>query len=145
MMYDYPRACAGMVVLKGESVLLLRRGHRPKRGYFDLPGGFMEAGEMPEVAARRELLEETGLRLGRVEWLGFFWDRYFLKGFGYFPTMNFYYVGHWRSGEPRAADDAADTEWVPLSQLGRRGARLAWKHMGEVFAEIRRRARPASR
>src|SRR5688572_30493143 len=119
-MFDYPRACAGMVVVKGDRVLMLRRGHDPRRGWLDVPGGFMEAGESPEQAARRELVEETGLTVGAVRWLGLFWDRYFLRGFGYFPTMNFYYLGRWRAGEPRPDDDAAAAEWVPLAQLGRR-------------------------
>lgn len=144
MMYDYPRSCAGTVVLKGEAVLLLERGHQPKRGWYDLPGGFMEAGEMPEAAARRELLEETGLKVPRLDWLGFYWDRYYLKGFGFFPTMNFYFIGRWRSGQAKAADDAAKAEWVPLGQIGRRSSRLAWKHMREVFRDVRRMATGAT-
>ena len=37
--------------------------------------------------------------------------------------MNFYFVARWRRGEPRAADDAASAEWVPLR--GRAAARRA--------------------
>ena len=138
-MYDYPRPCAGVVVVKRGEVLVLRRAHAPRRGCLDIPGGFMDAGESIEGAARRELLEETGLRVGPVTWLGFYWDRYYLKGFGYFPTMNFYYLARWRSGTPRAADDAASAEWVPAAELGGRGQKLAWKHMREVFLKVRGR------
>jgi ADP-ribose pyrophosphatase YjhB (NUDIX family) len=138
MIYDYPRACAGMVVTRGEAILMLRRAHAPQRGLLDIPGGFMEATESMEAAARRELREETGLELGRVRALGYYWDRYFLKGFGWFPTLNFYYIGPWRSGVPRAADDAASAEWIALSRLGRPGQRLAWKHMRAVFRDVRR-------
>jgi len=143
LMYDYPRPCAGMVVVKGDAVLMLRRGHAPKRGCLDVPGGFMEAEEGIEAAARRELKEETGLRVGPVEWLGFYWDRYYLRGFGYFPTMNFYYLARWRRGEPRAADDAASAEWISIARLGGRDPRYAWKHMGRVFADVKRRITPA--
>lgn len=142
MIYDYPRACAGMVVLRGPDILMLRRAHPPQRGMLDIPGGFMEANESMEEAARRELREETGLTLGRVRALGFYWDRYFLKGFGWFPTLNFYYLGRWRAGVPRAADDAASAEWIPLIAVGRAGQRLAWKHMRAVFRDVRAMMRP---
>jgi 8-oxo-dGTP diphosphatase len=138
LLYDYPRIAAGMIVVKRGAVLLLRRAHTPRRGCLDIPGGFVDAGETIEGAARRELREETGLAVGRIRPLGFYWDRYFIRGFGYFPTMNFYYLARWRSGTPRAADDAASSEWVPISKLGRTGARLAWKHMTQVFREVRR-------
>jgi 8-oxo-dGTP diphosphatase len=135
--YDYPRPCAGMIVLRGDDVLALRRGDPPKRGFLDTPGGFIDAGESIEGAARRELFEETGLRVGPATWLGFYWDRYFLKGFGFFPTMNFYYLARWRSGTPHAADDAASAEWVPLARVGQRGDPFAWKHMGLVMRDAK--------
>jgi 8-oxo-dGTP diphosphatase len=140
LIYDYPRPCAGVIVLKGDQVLLLRRGHAPRKGCVDVPGGFMDANEDIERAARRELKEETGLTVGRLEPLGFYWDRYYLKGFGYFPTMNFYFLGRWRRGEPRAGDDAARAEWVPLARLGGPSARHSWKHMRALFRDLRRRA-----
>ena len=141
LIYDYARLCVGAVVVRDGDVLLLRRGHPPKRGYADLPGGFLEPGEDIEKGARRELLEETGLRLGRVELLGIYWDRYYLRGFGRFPTMNHYFLGAWRSGEPQAADDAAGIEWVPIRALARTRDRWAWKHMTQVFADLKKRVR----
>jgi 8-oxo-dGTP diphosphatase len=139
LIYDYPRPAAGMLVVKGDTVLVLRRGHPPKRGFLDIPGGFIDANEAIETAARRELREETGLAVGRVEFLGFYWDRYYLRGFGHFPTMNFYYLARWRSGVPHAADDAASAEWVPLARLGKTGGRPAWKHMARVYRDLKRR------
>jgi 8-oxo-dGTP diphosphatase len=139
LIYDYPRPCAGMVVMKGDSVLMLRRAHAPRIGWLDIPGGFMEEGEGIEAAARRELREETGLVVGAARWLGFYWDEYFLRGFGRFPTMNFYYLARWRSGTPQAADDAASVEWIPLARLGRPDQRLAFRHMREVFRDLKRR------
>jgi len=135
-MYDYPRPCAGIIVLKGDRVLVLRRGHPPKRGWLDTPGGFIDAGESIDGAARRELREETGLVVGRLEWIGYYWDRYYLKGFGYIPTLNFYFLARWRSGEPRAADDAASVEWASIEDLGRRGARMAFRHMTRVIRDV---------
>lgn len=125
-------------MVKDGAVLLLRRGHPPRRGWLDLPGGFMEAGEDIESAARRELHEETGLAVGRVRPMGMVWDRYHLRGFGVLPTMNFYFVARWRKGEPRAADDAAAAEWVPFSRLPALRPRFAWAHMDGVLRRARR-------
>jgi ADP-ribose pyrophosphatase YjhB (NUDIX family) len=138
LIYDYPRPCAGMIVVRDADVLLLRRAVPPQRGYRDVPGGFLEAGEDIERAARRELREETGLTVGKAEPLGIYWDRYFLKGFGWIPTMNFYFIARWRRGEPRGADDAASAEWVPLARPGGRAARYAWKHMRPLLRDARR-------
>jgi ADP-ribose pyrophosphatase YjhB (NUDIX family) len=137
VIYDYPRPAAGVLVLRDESVLLLRRAHRPRVGFLDVPGGFMEANESIEGAARRELREETGLTVGPLELLGFYWDEYSLRGFGRFPTMNWYFVGRWRRGEPVAADDAASAEWIPLAKLSSLRRTYSWKHMPTLFRDLR--------
>ncbi len=150
LIYDYPRSAAGVLVVRDADVLLLRRAHAPRIGYLDVPGGFMEANESVEQAARRELSEETGVTLGRLEPLGFYWDTYALRGFGRFPTMNWYFVGYWghwghgRAREPVAADDAAAIEWVPLARLGAWKPRYSWRHMTTLFTDLKRwvRAHP---
>ena len=138
MIYDYPRVAAGMLVVRRDSVLLLERAHAPHAGFLDVPGGFIEAGESLEGGARRELREEAGLTLGRAAWLGVYWDTYFIRGFGRFPVMNFYFVGRWRGGEPRAADDAASAAWVPIASLPRLRKRFAWAHMSVLLRDLAR-------
>jgi len=138
-MFDYPRPCAGILLMRRGNLLVVRRGQAPKRGWLDTPGGFIDAGEEIESAARRELMEETGLRAGRCEPFGMYWDRYYLEGFGWFPTMNFYFLARSSTGVARAGDDAATLEWMPLERVGRGGARLAFRHMNEVIRDLRRR------
>jgi 8-oxo-dGTP diphosphatase len=56
--------CVGAVVLDDAGrLLLIRRGREPSRGLWSLPGGRLEAGETRPEAARREVLEETGLHV----------------------------------------------------------------------------------
>lgn len=57
---------AAIVVDTQGRVLLLKHRFRPGAGW-GIPGGFIEAGEQPDEAVRRELREEVGLELGGVE------------------------------------------------------------------------------
>lgn len=61
--------CASVVIIMNEleEILLV---HRSDNDTWGLPGGWMELGETVEETARREILEETGLTLGVVEFLG---------------------------------------------------------------------------
>ena len=56
-----PVVGVGVVVWHREQVLLVRRGKPPRVGHWCLPGGAQELGETVAAAARREVLEETGL------------------------------------------------------------------------------------
>jgi 8-oxo-dGTP diphosphatase len=53
---------AGIIFDNDGKVLLLKHLFRPGSGW-GIPGGFVEAGEHPEAALRRELREETGLEI----------------------------------------------------------------------------------
>ena len=57
-----PALAADAAVRRGESVLLIQRKHPPMQGAWALPGGFVDQGEDPILAALRELEEETGLK-----------------------------------------------------------------------------------
>ena len=70
--YKYPRPAltTDQVIFgfgEGElRVLLIRRGNEPFKGKWALPGGFMDMDEDAETCARRELEEETGLKVVRI-------------------------------------------------------------------------------
>jgi NAD+ diphosphatase len=57
-----------MLAVKGERCLL-GRGLRRPGARFSCLAGFMEPGETPEEAVRREVMEESGIRVGRVRYL----------------------------------------------------------------------------
>jgi ADP-ribose pyrophosphatase YjhB (NUDIX family) len=58
-----PKVAVICFVTGKNRVLLIRRGVDPAKGKWALPGGYMDAGEMPEDALRRELMEEVGLQV----------------------------------------------------------------------------------
>lgn len=90
-------------------VLLIRRGHAPFKGKYALPGGFVDVGETVEDACRRELLEETGVKVKRLELLGVYSDP---KRDPRGHTCSVAYLARVARATPRAGDDAAAAEWV---------------------------------
>ena len=90
-------------------VLLVRRGHPPFKGKHALPGGFVEIGETVEEACRRELMEETGVKAGRLELLGVYSDP---KRDPRGHTCAVVFLARIARARPKAGDDAAAAEWV---------------------------------
>lgn len=59
--YSNPLMVVGCLVVHKGKILLAKRGIEPRKGYWNLPCGFMENGETAEQGALREVEEETGL------------------------------------------------------------------------------------
>lgn len=138
--YDYPRPAVtvDLVLVTREErprVLLIRRKKEPFAGKWALPGGFVDMDETLEESARRELLEETGVRVARLEQLHTFGDP------GRDPrgrTITVAYLAVVAPGsvDARAADDAAEAGWFSL----RRPPPLAFDH-ADILALARKRVR----
>src|SRR5438067_11793969 len=115
-------------------VLLVQRGHPPFAGSWALPGGFVEEGERVEQAARRELCEETGLRLGDLELLGVY-DTPGRDPRG--QTVSIVYIARLDREQPViGADDASDARWLPIDSL----PDLAFDHdliLADAIARVR--------
>jgi len=96
-------------------VLLIQRGHPPYPGHYALPGGFVDLDEDLEHAARRELLEETGLeQLGgaMVEQLGTYGDPKRDPRSRVVSVVHLALVRDDELARPTAGDDAADARFV---------------------------------
>ena len=108
----------GIVVLKDDHVLLIRRAKPPNIGSWSLPGGAQELGETMEQAARRELEEETGLRVGALHLAGVV-DKIRPDPTGrvqyHYTIIDF--AARWRAGEPRAGSDVGEAIWARLDAL----------------------------
>ena len=73
--YANPKPAAGVILERDGSVLLLRRAVEPGLGAWDLPAGYLDRGESPEEAARRETREELGLEVELVRLVGVYTSR----------------------------------------------------------------------
>lgn len=117
-----PRLSADCIAIdESGRVLLIRRGRPPFEGSLALPGGFVEAGETVEDACRRELLEETGVRAGKLILVGVYSEP------GRDPrgaSVSVAFLTRVRGAKAEAGDDAAAVEWM----VPRRGLVLAFDH-----------------
>jgi ADP-ribose pyrophosphatase YjhB (NUDIX family) len=110
----------GVVVLRANTVLLIRRGRPPAEGSWSLPGGAQELGETAEAAARRELAEETGLTVGPLYLAGYV-DSLHQDADG---RLRFHYTildfcAAYAGGEPSAGGDAAGIAWAGFGEFDR--------------------------
>ena len=68
--YQNPKPTATLICIQNKKILLVKRAFEPAKGAWSLPGGFIELGETPEDAAKRELKEETNLNGEVIKLLG---------------------------------------------------------------------------
>ncbi|MEU5865738.1 MULTISPECIES: NUDIX hydrolase [unclassified Nonomuraea] len=106
--------CVGAIIFDAsDRLLLVRRGRPPGKGLWSLPGGRLEPGETDAEGVRREVMEETGLRVavgrlaGAVERPGPGGVTYVIRD--YLATSD--------GGVPVAGDDAADVRWCAPGEL----------------------------
>lgn len=112
--YRNAKPTASALVVADGRVLLGRRSVEPHRGAWDVPGGYLEPWEDPLDGVRREVLEETGLRIEPGEILAILVDDYDDPTV---YTFNVYYLATVLGGDPRPADDVAELRWFGPDEL----------------------------
>jgi len=115
---DRPIVGLGVVLLRDETVLLVRRNNPPQAGRWSLPGGGQELGETAEAGARRELLEEAGVTAGPLALVAHVdiieRDKDGRVRFHY-TILDF--AGRWKAGDAVAGGDVSAVAWAPLGAL----------------------------
>lgn len=135
VLYRNPVPTASAIITDGHRVLLAKRSIDPKKGYWDVPGGFLEEWEHPERGVVREVREELSLTVVPTKLLGIFMDTYFFAG-DRISTLNFYYLVRVVRGRIRPASDVSEARWFSKKNLPRvlafrsnTAALRAWKRM----------------
>lgn len=121
--------------------MVTERGIEPKKGLYDIPGGFLGVGEDPVAALKRELREELGLEIEvDVE------DCISMVAHPYGDeaenVLALGFLARWVGGEPKAADDVAAFRWVDLDELEKLD--FAWEHDRVVARKALLKAKESS-
>lgn len=136
---DRPIAGVGIVILKDDTVLMIRRGKPPRDGQWSIPGGKQKLGETWRATAVREAAEETGVEIEVIGLIDVV-DAIVRDGDTLAPGVRptpvaaptetndsrpivYHYTlvdcaAVWTGGEVQAGSDAAHAEWWPLARLG---------------------------
>ena len=112
-------ATVGLIVNERGEWLCVRRAKEPARGTLDLPGGFSDLYETSEEGVIREVKEETGLTVDRVEFMFSIPNLYEYSGFTV-HTIDMFYRCHVKDAglnadafaAARAGDDAGELLWL---------------------------------
>ncbi|HZP63603.1 MAG TPA: NUDIX hydrolase [Terriglobales bacterium] len=115
---ETPLVGVGAIVIEGDRVLLVKRGHPPLLGAWSIPGGVLEVGETLREAAVREAMEETGLQVEPSTLLGVY-DRVLRdhrqRTLYHYVLIDF--LCRRIMGEPRAGGDVDDVRWYRRAEL----------------------------
>ena len=123
--YPSSSPTAGCVIVSNGKALITKRARDPERGRYDIPGGFLHAGEEVLDGLRRELREELDVEIDvGLEDLKQITPHAYGDEGDYTLAMGF--LARLSSGEPRAGDDVGQIRWVSLDEID--DIPFAWQH-----------------
>lgn len=111
--YQNPVPAAGAIIVEDDKVLMVKRAHPPKVGWWCFPAGFMEWNEHPSQTAVREVEEETGLKIE----LKSFFEVYSGNDDPRNNAVLMLYLADVVGGELQASDDASEVRFFSFDNL----------------------------
>ena len=117
-----PHIGVGVLLIRDNNLLLVKRKYNPDAGYWSIPGGHLDLGEKIQKAAVRETFEETGFKV-KISKLAGIIDKIMFDDNGkieYHYVLINYFVEQIEGDPnqaPKAADDALDAKFAPFDEL----------------------------
>ncbi len=113
--FNNPKGTTSAIIIRDGKLLVLKRTEEPFNGMWDLPGGYMDAGETPEHTAMREIKEELGVD-AKLDFIGAF------PGTASWKAKTFSVLSHAYlaeiSGEPQLnTKENSNLTWISLSEI----------------------------
>lgn len=139
---ERPFLAVGGVIFNGSGrVLLVQRGNEPWKGWWSIPGGAVETGELLKDAVYREMREETGLEVEALEVVEIFESiRAAEDGAIAFHYVVIDYLCRVVSGDAKASDDASAARWFSQDALPENTTPGAQAVVEKAFARWRQLA-----
>lgn len=134
VLWQNPKPAVDALILRGggstAELLLGRQADGIQAGLWDVPGNFLNAGDVLEEALQRECRREMDIDVEVIELVGAYEAR-----FGDIDVIDLAYRCRLDSGEPRPADLIDDVGWFPLDRL----PRIASTWLPRAIDDMRRR------
>jgi 8-oxo-dGTP diphosphatase len=132
---QHPRVGIGVFVWKNGKFLIMQRWGSHGEGTWSLPGGHLEFGETWEQAAKREVLEETGMSIKNVAFLAATND--------IFGQENKHYITIWVSTDWKAGkaqnlepEKCRGMDWIRLKELPDKLFQPCWDNLRVAKPDI---------
>jgi NAD+ diphosphatase len=103
------------IIETGGTILLMKRAHEPKIGFFDLPGGFVDYRESLEEALAREVREELSLELRDIRYFGSAPNTYRYKDVTYFSEDSFFLCAPLDMGSVRLSEENSEYRLIDIA------------------------------
>lgn len=100
---------------KGE-ILLTKRKYPPKKGFWDLPGGFVEQNETIEEFLIREIKEELGITIDKIEYFGSHTGLYLYNKFQY-QTLSSVFTTKYKGEKITVNDDVVEYKFFAKDKI----------------------------
>ena len=117
-----PHVGVGVLLVRDNTLLLIKRKYDPDAGYWSIPGGHLDLGEEVESAAEREAFEETSFKVKVTKLAGII-DKIMYDDNGkieyHYVLLNYFVeqIDGRTNDPPIAQDDALDAKFVHFNQL----------------------------
>jgi ADP-ribose pyrophosphatase YjhB (NUDIX family) len=135
--YSNPKPCTALILTnENNEYLLVKRAVDPRKGFWDLPGGFIEDNENFETGVRREAKEEIGIDIGELTYFGSYYDNYLYQDVSY-TTLAVSFTARVPKGAVLKPDDDVESyqyfklEDIPFKDLAFDSMRTTFKHLVE--------------
>lgn len=116
VVYQNPVPTVLAYISKGDKVLLVKRAINPYKGYWDLPGGFVELGQTIESALKREIKEELGVEINTMSFISSFTAYYQIKHMKE-EVVNLIFKVTLQKENFIVSSDAASAKWFSKNHL----------------------------